>query len=212
VLEPLYLRLYHKMPAITVSVSGAAEFRRMGFSHMITIPNGYDGPFLSRPKKKQFCFVARLVRAKGVAVALDAFEAAALPGYTLVVCGEGPLRPLVEERARRNPAIQYLGRVSAKEKARVMAESLALLFPSVREGFGLTAIEAAAAGTPTIGTDVTGLKDTIGHNGIRVPDQTAMTQAIQRYATKRPSVSVCHAWVKRFDWKMSDRQWLGAMQ
>ena len=46
-----------------------------------------------------------------------------------------------------------------------------VIIPSVFEGFGLTAIEAMACGTPVIATDVDALRDVIedGENGFLVP-------------------------------------------
>jgi D-inositol-3-phosphate glycosyltransferase len=46
-----------------------------------------------------------------------------------------------------------------------------VIIPSVFEGFGLTAIEAMACGTPVIATDVDALRDVIedGENGLLVP-------------------------------------------
>ncbi|MFZ0076935.1 MAG: glycosyltransferase, partial [Exiguobacterium undae] len=69
------------------------------------------------------------------------------------------LDPLVPEEIRGD--ITYFGFVSAEEKLERMSRATALLFPSKREGWGLTVSEAAAVGTPTIVYDAPGLRDAV---------------------------------------------------
>jgi glycosyltransferase involved in cell wall biosynthesis len=65
-----------------------------------------------------------------------------------------------------------------------MAAADIFLLPSHREGFGATVIEAAACGTPTIGTSIYGLTDAVADSqtGILVPvrDASALADAIVR--------------------------------
>jgi glycosyltransferase involved in cell wall biosynthesis len=62
-----------------------------------------------------------------------------------------------------------------------MARAHCLLVPSVREGWGLVVIEANAVGTPALGYDVPGIRDSIraGETGVLVPagDADALGQA-----------------------------------
>lgn len=63
-----------------------------------------------------------------------------------------------------------------------MALADLLCLPSYREGFGTVVIEAAAMGTPAIGTDIYGLSDAIvnGETGVLVPvkDSAALKAGI----------------------------------
>ena len=59
--------------------------------------------------------------------------------------------------------------------------------------------------------DVGGFRDTVQDNGILVQDTSSMAKAMRKYARSRPSVATCHAWAKRFDWKKSERKWMGVM-
>ncbi len=83
-----------------------------------------------------------------------------------------------EVRVRNN--IKIVGYSDEPEKYMALADLLCL--PSYREGFGTVVIEAAAMGTPTIGSDIYGLSDAIvdGKTGVLVPvrDAVALEGAI----------------------------------
>ena len=71
----------------------------------------------------------------------------------------------------------------------VHAGSLALVLPSVCEGFGLPAVEAAACGTPVIATTESPLPELLAGGGLFVPpgDVPVLTQALMQMATDRPA-------------------------
>lgn len=68
----------------------------------------------------------------------------------------------------------YHGFVSECKKQRLLQEAWLLLLPSRVEGYGIVAIEANACGTPVVGTDVKGLRDSIKHKqtGLLVAEDT----------------------------------------
>ena len=68
-------------------------------------------------------------------------------GRRLVVVGTGPEEPRL--RALAGPTVSFLGWRADAEIARLYARCRALIFPAV-EDFGITPLEAAAAGRPTI--------------------------------------------------------------
>ncbi len=72
---------------------------------------------------------------------------------------EGPERKRLE--ALLTPGASLAGRLSLKERDRMMARATALVHPSYVEGWGLVVMEAAAQGTPSIGFDVPGVRDSI---------------------------------------------------
>ena len=126
-------------------------------------------------------FVGRLVRRKG----LGWFVAEVLPSLAsryrdlrLVVLGDGPERaPIVEIARSRNVAdrIVWLGVSSDAEKAHWFAKAGVCVMPNVvvrgdMEGFGIVALEAAAAGCPVVAADLEGLRDAVtdGESGVLV--------------------------------------------
>jgi glycosyltransferase involved in cell wall biosynthesis len=71
----------------------------------------------------------------------------------------------------------------------VHAGALALVLPSVCEGFGLPAVEAAACGSPVIATTESPLPELLAGGGIFVTpgDVPGLTQALATMATDRPA-------------------------
>ncbi len=93
--------------------------------------------------------VARLAREKAVEVAIDACARAGIP---LVVAGDGPERERLEALGRAS-GVRFVGRVGTDELARLRAVAgVAVVTTRAHETFGLAAVEAMAAGLPTVGT------------------------------------------------------------
>lgn len=106
------------------------------FVHGLDPDAGTDGP-------PCVLFVGRLVEAKGVPDAIEAWRRSgvALP---LVFAGTGPLRQLAEEAH-----LEVLGWVPHGRMAAVYRRARALLFPSRwQEPFGIAGLEALTMGTP----------------------------------------------------------------
>jgi glycosyltransferase involved in cell wall biosynthesis len=92
----------------------------------------------------------------------------------LSIAGSGDDRPRLEALAAElglGPSVQFLGRVSEEEKLRLLRSSWANVFPSCKEGWGITNVEAAACGTPSLASDSPGLRDSVRHGttGYLVP-------------------------------------------
>ena len=106
--------------------------------------DGYEGFFLS---------VGRLDRAKRVDLLLDAL--AADPELHVVVAGEGPDRPRLEELARRHGLdgrVRFAGRVGREELADLYARCLAVYYAPVDEDYGMVPYEAFLSEKPVVTT------------------------------------------------------------
>jgi glycosyltransferase involved in cell wall biosynthesis len=77
--------------------------------------------------------------------------------------GDGYLREKLE--GYQTEGVRFFGKIGDKEKFDLLSRAHVLLVPSVREGWGISVIEANAMGTPAVGYDVPGLRDSI-LNGI----------------------------------------------
>ena len=143
------------------------------------IPNGADASGLrcsdSPRLPNSLLAVGRLEPRKGVPFLLDslALVARQIPEVHLYLVGEGSLRRALERQVDAlgiGTNVTFLGRVSDEELAQWYNRVSAVVVPSVFEGFGLTAVEAMACGTPVIATRTDGLKELIadGENGLLV--------------------------------------------
>ncbi len=87
----------------------------------------------------------------------------------------------------------------------VVAHAAALCYPSLYEGFGLPPLEALAAGTPVVASDLAPLREVLGGAGAAVRffpprDADGLAQAITDTlaAPREPAEGVAHA--RRFTW------------
>src|SRR5690606_17801609 len=97
------------------------------------------------PPGEGFLVGARLVPEKGVELLLDAWERVDLPGGTLRIAGDGPLRPRVEAAAGKN-GVEYLGQLGPVERDAALAASAAVVIPSIwQDILPTTGIEALAS-------------------------------------------------------------------
>lgn len=78
--------------------------------------------------------------------------------------------------------VRMLGYLKREELAAVTAGALALVYPSLYEGFGLPPLEAMGCGVPAIASNVSSLPEVVGDTGIQVPpmDVEALAQAMRR--------------------------------
>jgi glycosyltransferase involved in cell wall biosynthesis len=135
--------------------------------------------------RDQLLFVGRLVPQKGVSDIIDAVALLRARGRTcrVMIVGEGPARPALEEQARTlGDAVRFAGSVSDAELDRAIRESLALILPSRREGWGLAVTEAASRGTPYIAYDIPAVREQ--HEALRggllvIPGPAALADAIE---------------------------------
>ena len=123
-----------------------------------------------------FLYVGRLKRYKGIGSALRALALARArrPNLSLDIAGTGDYRGELERLTAElglASAVRFHGFVSEAEKIGLLRRAWANLFPSPKEGWGITVVEAAACGTPSIASDSPGLRDSVRHGetGYLVP-------------------------------------------
>ena len=132
------------------------------FSEKIVVTSeGVEQRFFAQlPKepavKKQIVYLGSLYPHKNIKVVLDALKL--LPEYTLLLVSArtvfaDQVQQYIEQQ-NLSQQVQFLGYLSDQEVTTVLQESTALVQPSRSEGFGLTGLEALAAGTPVIASDI----------------------------------------------------------
>jgi glycosyltransferase involved in cell wall biosynthesis len=137
-----------------------------------------EGPVLA--------FAGRLTAQKSLHVALEAV--AELDDVTLLVAGEGDELGSLRARADElglNGRVRFLGPQPRDRVLELFRAADAAILSSAWENFPHTVVEALAAGTPVIATDVGGVREAVedGVNGLLVPpgDSDALAAAVRRY-------------------------------
>jgi glycosyltransferase involved in cell wall biosynthesis len=98
--------------------------------------------------------VSEIVRHKRVQLALEAARRARAP---IRVVGSGPDHMALQEAY---PEVEFLGRVDDDDLAMLYTSARAVIVPSIEE-FGITAVEAQAAGRPVIAAGAGGALETV---------------------------------------------------
>lgn len=129
-----------------------------------------------------------------------AIKAANQLGIKLTIAGTGPDTERLKSLA--GPTVTFVGRISDPDLEKLAQTSRAFLFPN-EEDFGISAVEALAAGTPVIAYKKGGALDIVqdGETGIFFEEQTvdSLVAAIQRFEKMKFSPATLHRKAKRFD-------------
>jgi glycosyltransferase involved in cell wall biosynthesis len=137
-------------------------------------------PAGARTPQPSFLYVGRLRRYKGVETAIRALALLhrGRPDAVLDIAGRGDDQPRLQALAAElgvESAVRFHGFVSEAAKRSLLRATWANVFPSAKEGWGITNVEAAACGTPSLASDSPGLRDSVRHGetGYLVPHGNA---------------------------------------
>lgn len=177
-------RVYRHTPTMAVSRSTARDLGRRGLPEdaIAVIPNGVDLAHCApgRPGDRfgtpTVLYLGRLKRYKRVDLPIRVVAALRAEGVPvrMVVAGTGDreaaLRSLVGELGVED-AVEFAGYVTEAEKLELFQRAWVHVLTSPKEGWGITNLEAAACGTPTVASDSPGLRDSVvdGETGFLVP-------------------------------------------
>ncbi|HUQ79241.1 MAG TPA: glycosyltransferase family 4 protein [Patescibacteria group bacterium] len=169
-----------------IAVSGAAKhfIDRYFPGEYKVIPNGVDVDRFRRAVPlarwqdgpRNLLFVGRFEPRKGLLELLKAFRILRKTGCEcrLLVVGTGPLGKEARRyiATRRLKGVEFLGRVSDEEKAQLFRTADVYVSPATGgESFGIVLLEAMAAGTAIVASDIHGYKGVVrrGREGLLVP-------------------------------------------
>lgn len=219
-LEPLIFQLYKKNYFMTVSQSTKRDLVKWGIpqSRIEVIHNGINAPLFStlpsKEKRKTLIYMGTLAKDKGIEDALLIFSKISfIKDWQFWIVGKGSLEYLEKlkvqsQRLGLKGKVKFWGFVDEKKKNELLAKAHIVVNPSIREGWGLVVIEAAAVGTPTIAFNVPGLRDSIvnGRTGIlsdRHTIESITDDIVELLEDNKRYDRICRnaiTWSKNFSW------------
>lgn len=228
-IEKLIPLLYRRMPFLAVSESSKQDLIERGVPaeridllyNGITFPQIEIPPVTQRPYR--VAYLGRLEPYKRIHLLLAALARLAqrFPQLEIVLVGRGSERDALERRAAElgiAGRTRFAGFVSDGERDALLAQARVCVCPSVKEGWGITVIEANALGVPVVATDAPGLRDAVRHDetGLLVAEAAAevftehLAAAVERLLTDDALLthlsSRALTWSRRFDWDSSARR------
>ncbi|KOP23417.1 glycoside hydrolase [Hapalosiphon sp. MRB220] len=186
---------------VTVSSFGKSQLYRWCppslWSKIHVVHCGVDDGFLALspigiPKEPRLVCVARLCKAKGHLILLNAAGKLAAEGlqFKLVLVGDGPLRGEIENAIAQfglQDFVEIIGWASNAEVRQHILAARAMVLPSFAEGLPVVLMEALALGRPVVSTYIAGIPELVesGVCGWLVPSGSvealvvAMRKALQ---------------------------------
>ncbi|MFC8311388.1 glycosyltransferase [Streptomyces olivaceus] len=229
--DALNIRTAHSYARVVCTTEFAArEFVRIGARNVVRAPLGVDlagrHPALYDPRLRAryaradetlLVMCSRLSVEKRPGTALDALDALRRRGRraALVVAGDGPLRPRLEQRAREQALpVTFLGHLADPGAlGALQASADVCLAPGPAETFGLAALEAMASGTPVVASASSALSEVIGSAGAVAADHgEAFADAVELVLARGEADrrGAARARAECFGWDTAVEAFLGA--
>ena len=229
--EKIIPLVYKNCRFATISPSGKKELCKLGIAKekISVIYCGMESKYFEKEKVRNksfyFLWLGRFRKYKGVWVAFEAFKIFAKkhPNVKLLFAGSGPEKAKMKLKAKEwglEDRVEILGLVSEEEKIELMSKALGILQTSYKEGWGLTVIEAAACGTASIASNVSGLCDSVKdkETGLlfkagSAEDCAKKMEMLYGNPILRVSMeSEARSYASSFDWERATRETLFLMQ
>jgi glycosyltransferase involved in cell wall biosynthesis len=193
--ERLMPAVYRDCNFVVISDSTASDLEGRGFRSErihVSYPGIDHAVFTSAQTtapEPTIAYVGRLRRYKGIDLVMRAVAKLVSEGVDVrfLIVGQGDdsdrLAREAEDLGLGNH-VSFRGFVSEEEKVRILRSAWVNVYPSPKEGWGITNVEAAACGTPSVASDSPGLRESVldGETGFLVghDDVDAWAAAIRR--------------------------------
>ncbi|MDP3881842.1 MAG: glycosyltransferase family 4 protein [Nanoarchaeota archaeon] len=222
--------IYRDVPSITISQSSAEEIikDKLIFDKPEIVNPGINFPKykkFSKNKKPAILFLNRVKKYKGLDVLLKAVSELKSQGkdkFETWVAGDGDFLPEMKEYVKREKLenIKFFGRVSEEKKRELMQKSWIFVNPSFKEGWGIVNIEANYFGTPVLGSNVGGIKDSVvdGKTGLLFGygNSKELAEKIDYLINNRKTLSkmsrYSRSYSKKFAWSEKAEEYLKVLR
>lgn len=193
--------IYRRTRIVTLSESSKRELvADLGFrpEQVTVVPPGIDerfSPGAAKATEPLAVAVGRLMPVKRFdrLILVAAAVRARVPGFRLVIVGEGQERPDLEQLVDDlglDGSVALPGRVSDAELVELYRRAWMIVSASAAEGWGMSLTEAAACGTPAVATRISGHTDAVvdGRTGLLVDrdDDGVLAEALVAVASDGP--------------------------
>lgn len=176
---PFLLAVWRADEVVTISDSSANDIKKLFHKRSVThLPfNLAPAPLQKKPvAKKQFIYIGGENPRKKVDSLLEAFASFKEhhPDYTLLLVGKAydPYIQMIKDLGLAD-SVTITGYIDEEQKYRELAASVALVYPSLYEGYGLDAAEAIQVGTPVICGTGGSQREIVGKAGIYIDPTSA---------------------------------------
>ncbi|MBW4460006.1 MAG: glycosyltransferase family 4 protein [Nodosilinea sp. WJT8-NPBG4] len=184
------------------------------------VPLAYDADhyrWLDLPRQPYFLYVGSHYTYKNLGRLIEAFAQTTLPAFKLLIAGVPDPRytPALQAQVEAmglGDRVQFLAYVPYDQLPRLINQAIALVFPSLWEGFGLPVLEAMACGTPVITSNISSLPEVAGDAALSVDPYNVgeLAEAMTAVASDPTLWMTLHqaglARVKAFSWEQTGRQ------
>ncbi len=224
--EMLVNLVYKSTHFAVVSESTRQEFLARGFrdSQLSIIRNAVEHrhfPMKVAEKSSDpiICYFSRVKKYKSPDHLLRAFVPLlkTYPKAQLWFMGSGDFVPELQKMSRElgvESSVTFFGRVSEEQKIELLSAAWCVVNTSMKEGWGITNIEANACGTPAIAANVPGLRDSVsnGQSGLlysygNVEELSSVLSEFCSNSSVRAQLSQgAVEWARSFSWDEEARK------
>ncbi len=220
--------VYADTPIFTVSPSTRKELIDMGlnsekidFLYNAINHELYNSTKVRKSEKPVITYIGRIKKYKQIERVINALPLllTEFPDLEFRIGGRGDyeneLKKIVAEK-RLSDHVKFLGFLSEKEKAEELGRAWVFVTLAMKEGWGITVIEANAMGTPVVGSDVQGLRDSIRNNETgflvnmnnRVEIAKKIGELLRNDTLRNEFSANAKIWANKFTWDNSAEHFL----
>ena len=222
VVEKLYFIIYKNQDFVTISNTSMQDLIGLGINpnHVKLIHPGVNSDLFHPCKKTEQPSIVyyggmRSYKRPEEAIYLLNGLLGKIEDVHLTMVGTGiemPKLKLSVNNLNLTSYVTFKGRLSDVELSKIVSEAWLNVHSSITEGWGISIIEAAAAGTPTVAYNVPGVSESIekGKNGLTVPDgdRNALREAALTILSDHDSWSLKSIDVARkYSWEITAKLW-----
>lgn len=223
ILEKIIPLIYKRTIFVTVSESTRHELASYHIKReqVAVIHNGVNSHFSigEKAEKPLVVYVGRVKKYKQLNHLIEAFKGVKqmVPEAELVIAGKGDVHEELIELAKKiGVEFTCIKEISEEEKVRLLQKAWVYVTTSMKEGWGITVIEANACGTPVVAYDVAGLREAVknGETGYLVTygDTKELTKKITdillNHRLRQEMSANAVKWAKKFNWEKASAKML----